>query len=65
HGISAQPVVERMTDDVSQLDEFLTDHGADLIVAGAYGHSRVREWVLGGMTRNLLLRGKRCALVSH
>ncbi|HEX2940509.1 MAG TPA: universal stress protein [Rhodopila sp.] len=65
HGISAQPVVERMTDDVSQLDQFLTDRGADLIVAGAYGHSRVREWVLGGMTRNLLLRGKRCALVSH
>ena len=27
---------------------------ADLIVAGAYGHSRLREWILGGMTRDLL-----------
>jgi nucleotide-binding universal stress UspA family protein len=28
--------------------------GADLIVAGGYGHSRFREWLLGGMTRELL-----------
>lgn len=28
--------------------------GADLVVAGAYGHTRVREWILGGATRDLL-----------
>jgi len=28
--------------------------GADLVVAGGYGHSRMREWLLGGMTRGLL-----------
>jgi len=28
--------------------------GADLIVTGGYGHSRVREWFLGGMTSDLL-----------
>lgn len=28
--------------------------GADLVVAGAYGHSRMREWVMGGTTRDLL-----------
>lgn len=28
--------------------------GADLIVSGAYGHSRLREWAFGGMTRELL-----------
>ena len=28
--------------------------GADLIVSGGYGHSRLREWVLGGVTRHLL-----------
>ncbi|KQT50659.1 hypothetical protein ASG43_05050 [Aureimonas sp. Leaf454] len=28
--------------------------GADMIVAGAYGHSRWREWILGGATRELL-----------
>jgi nucleotide-binding universal stress UspA family protein len=30
------------------------DTGAELIVAGGYGHSRVREWILGGVTRELL-----------
>lgn len=28
--------------------------GADLIVSGAYGHSRLRQWLIGGMTRDLL-----------
>ncbi|MCC8363722.1 universal stress protein [Lysobacter sp. A6] len=28
--------------------------GADLLVVGGYGHSRLREWVLGGATRDLL-----------
>jgi nucleotide-binding universal stress UspA family protein len=43
----------------------MREQGADLLVAGAYGHSRVREWALGGVTRDLLLRAERCALVSH
>jgi len=30
------------------------DHGAELLVAGGYGHSRLREWVMGGVTRDLL-----------
>lgn len=30
--------------------------GADLIIAGGYGHSRFREWLLGGMTQELLER---------
>lgn len=30
--------------------------GADLIVIGAYGHSRTREWIWGGVTRDLLTR---------
>ena len=38
---------------------------AELIVAGAYGHSRFREWVLGGVTRDLLRHGGRCLLLSH
>ncbi|NUS61368.1 MAG: universal stress protein, partial [Lysobacter sp.] len=28
--------------------------GADALVVGGYGHSRLREWVLGGATRDLL-----------
>ena len=38
---------------------------ADLIVAGAYGHSRVQEWVFGGFTRALLAQTRRAVLFSH
>ena len=38
---------------------------ADVVVAGAYGHSRLREWAFGGVTRDLLLQAQRCILVSH
>ncbi len=31
-----------------------SDHGADLVVMGAYGHSRLREWAFGGATRTVL-----------
>lgn len=37
----------------------------DLIVAGAYGHSRLGEWVFGGVTRDLLARSPVCCLFSH
>jgi len=39
--------------------------GAGLIVAGAYGHSRYREWVLGGVTRELLERAPVPLLLAH
>ena len=32
----------------------VADSAVDLLVMGAYGHSRVREWVLGGTTREVL-----------
>jgi nucleotide-binding universal stress UspA family protein len=38
---------------------------AGLIVAGGYGHSRLREWVLGGVTQGLLEQSSRCVLFSH
>jgi nucleotide-binding universal stress UspA family protein len=41
------------------------DLDVDLIVAGAFGRSRLREWAFGGVTRDLLLRADRCTLVSH
>lgn len=37
----------------------------DLVVAGAYGHSRLSEWVFGGVTRDVLLRPESCVLISH
>lgn len=39
--------------------------GADLIVVGAYGRSRIREWILGGVTRHLLTRSSVPLLLSH
>lgn len=42
-----------------------TEVEADLVVAGAYGHSRIREWAFGGVTRDFLLHAGRCTLLSH
>jgi nucleotide-binding universal stress UspA family protein len=39
--------------------------GADLIVAGGYGHSRLGEWVFGGVSYDLLHRPERFVLFSH
>jgi nucleotide-binding universal stress UspA family protein len=38
---------------------------ADLIVTGAYGHSRLGEWLFGGMTRGLLKNARCCLMMSH
>jgi nucleotide-binding universal stress UspA family protein len=39
--------------------------GADLIVAGGYGHTRLGEWIFGGVTRDLLNHPQRFILLSH
>ena len=41
------------------------DHGADLIVMGIYGHSRMREMVLGGASRSLLSSMTVPILMAH
>lgn len=43
----------------------IADSGADLIVMGGYGHSRMRELVLGGATRHILQHMTVPALFSH
>lgn len=43
----------------------LTLRDADLLVMGAYGHSRFREFVLGGATRGMLLRPPVPVFLSH
>lgn len=66
HGVHARSFAAPADgNDIVQLNKIAQDHEADLIVAGAYGHSRLHEWALGGVTRDLLLRPNRCALVSH
>ena len=39
--------------------------GADLIVLGGYGHSRVREWLLGGVTHRLMHKSPLPLLLAH
>ena len=39
--------------------------GADLVVMGGYGHSRLREFVLGGATRDMLRETTVPVLLSH
>ena len=39
--------------------------GADAMVMGAYGHSRLREMVLGGVTRHVLMNAKIPMLLAH
>jgi nucleotide-binding universal stress UspA family protein len=39
--------------------------GADLIVCGAYGHTRLGEWVFGGVTADLLAQDSAYLLLSH
>ncbi len=39
--------------------------GADLIVLGSYGHSRIRQWILGGVTRGVLGNAPIPVLTAH
>lgn len=65
HGVEVAPIVEPSNgDDAEQLEAILIEQQADLVVAGAYAHSRLREWAFGGVTEQLL-GGSRLALLSH
>jgi nucleotide-binding universal stress UspA family protein len=66
HGVSASELVpERCGDAIAQLDGIAANVGAGVVVAGAYGHSRFREFILGGMTQHLMTQSTRCVLLSH
>ena len=67
HRITAHPraIVHRDRSDADHLFQFALDEGGDLLVAGAYGHSRVGEWIFGGMTREILASCPICCLMSH
>lgn len=42
-----------------------TDHGSDLIIMGAYGHSRMRQWIMGGASRTLFSSMTVPVLLAH
>jgi nucleotide-binding universal stress UspA family protein len=47
------------------LESYVASQAADLLVMGAYGHSRLQEFVLGGATRSLLSTPPLPILFSH
>ncbi len=67
HGVRAH-ALSRTNPDGPAGDELITVarlEGADLIVSGAYGHNRMREWAFGGATRELLHHSPVCCLMAH
>jgi nucleotide-binding universal stress UspA family protein len=55
-----------VSDPASQLKTLALEEGANVIVAGAYGHSRTREWILGGITHDFVTRqSTHHLLLSH
>ena len=66
HGVTAEATAELSAGNAgSHLDLLATQNNADVIVAGAYGHSRLREWAFGGVTRHLMRRAAACAFLMH
>jgi nucleotide-binding universal stress UspA family protein len=67
HGLKVE--VKRITspdiDVASTILSYAADSSADMIVMGGYGHSRLREFILGGVTRGLLESMTVPALMSH
>lgn len=66
HGVEAETVVSVSSGiDGEALYTLAQNGGVDLVVAGAFGHSRLREWLLGGVTRDTLLQATCCVMLSH
>lgn len=67
HGVTCEVDVlsKTMTRVSDVLNRHATDTGSDMIVMGAYGHSRFREAILGGATRNMLEQAQVPVLMAH
>ena len=66
HGVPARARIETAEkSNATQLNAIAAQLKADLVVAGAYGHLRGRDWILGGITHDVLHGAHRCTMVSH
>ncbi|TNE38528.1 MAG: universal stress protein [Alphaproteobacteria bacterium] len=67
HGVKVETVVlEGSTKSAGDmLMDYAVEHGAELIVMGAYGHSRMREFIFGGATRQILQDMKLPVYMAH
>jgi nucleotide-binding universal stress UspA family protein len=67
HGlkVAVQRIVSVDTDVANAILSYAADAGTDFIVMGGYGHSRLREFILGGATRGILSAMTAPVLMSH
>lgn len=67
HGLKASPeiLLRNETETARRLLDRAVGLDAGLIVAGAYGHMRLTEWILGGVTRSLLAGSGLCLLMAR
>jgi len=66
HGLKVEPKRLQMTNDITAtILNYVAETRPDLLVMGAFGHSRFREFVLGGATRGLLEGMTVPTLMSH
>jgi len=67
HGVAATGEARLLREATVSAELLLAaeQHGAELVVAGGYAHTRLQEWVFGGLTRTLLGHFPKCCLLSH
>jgi nucleotide-binding universal stress UspA family protein len=67
HDINSRPYAIELREGsaAARLMQYVQDQGADLLVTGSYGHSRLGEWIFGGVTHELLSTCPVCCLMSH
>jgi len=67
HGVAARALVTTLAHDAvsEEIQRTANMNNADLIVCGAFGHSRLREWAFGGVTDDFLHRPASFVLMSH
>jgi nucleotide-binding universal stress UspA family protein len=63
--VDVKRIVATETDVANTILSYVADAGADFIVMGGYGHSRLREFILGGVTRGILEAMTVPTLMSH
>lgn len=67
HGIASRHMIRAALpgSHADSIVDAALEEGSDLIVSGAYGHNRMREWIFGGVTSALLASAPVSCLMSH
>lgn len=67
HGVKPNIIVDASKDEhaADVIERQMAELDADLLIAGLYGHPRLQEWILGGVSRQLLHDVPAPLLLSH